>query len=97
MSEPTARIAQKGPARYEIRIQGHLDPRRLEPFENTTIVHLGDGETQIVSLVKDPSALHGLLNHLYNLGVTLLSVQRSAGLEENRRIGTKGVKWPTDP
>jgi len=68
-------------ARYEVRIQGHLDPRRLEPFENTTIAHLAGGETRIVSLLKDQAALHGLLNHLYNLGVTLLSVQRLADAE----------------
>jgi hypothetical protein len=68
-------------ARYQIRIQGHLDPCRLEPFEGTTIAHLAGGETQIVSLLKDQSALHGLLNHLYNLGVTLLSVQRLVDLE----------------
>jgi len=68
-------------ARYEIRIQGHLDPRRVEPFENTTIAHLAEGETRIVSVLKDQPALHGLLNHLYNLGATLLSVQRLAESE----------------
>jgi hypothetical protein len=72
---------RKDAARYEVRIRGHLELRRLEPFENTTIAHLSNGEARIVSLVKDQSALHGLLNHLYNLGVTLLSVQRLADLE----------------
>jgi len=76
---------QENAARYEVRIQGHLDPRRLDCFENTTIAHLSDGETRIVGLLKDQSALYGLLNHLYNLGVTLLSVQRSIGIEENKR------------
>jgi hypothetical protein len=67
-------------ARYEIRIQGHLDPRRLEPFEGTTIAAHPEGETCIAGRF-DPAALHGLLNHLYNLGVTLLSVQRLVDLE----------------
>jgi hypothetical protein len=76
---------REDPARYEIRIRGHLDPRRLEPFEETTIAHLAGSETRIESLLKDQAALHGLLNHLYNLGVTLLSVQRLAVPEENKR------------
>ena len=75
---------REGAAQYEIRIQGHLDPRRLEPFEGTTVVPLAGGETRIVSLLKDQSALHGLLNHLYNLGVTLLSVQRVTEFKEEQ-------------
>ena len=82
-------------ARYEVRIQGHLDPRRLEPFENATVAAYADGETCIAGRL-DPAALHGLLNHLYNLGVTLLSVQRSAGIEEDKRVAPKSVKWPVD-
>jgi hypothetical protein len=78
VSEHKTVIARReNAARYEVRIQGHLDPRRLEPFENTKIAHLAGGETRIVSLLKDQSALHGLLNHLYNLGVVLLSVHRA--------------------
>jgi hypothetical protein len=68
--------------RYEIRIQGHLAPRRLDCFENLEIAHHPDGETRIEGIL-DPSALYGLLNHLYHLGATLLSVQRAA---DPRRI-----------
>jgi len=64
--------------RYEIRIQGHLAPRRLACFENLEIAHHPDGETRIEGSL-DPSALYGLLNHLYNLGVALLSIQHVAG------------------
>jgi hypothetical protein len=63
-------------SRYEIRIQGHLAPRRLACFENLTITHRPDGETCIEG-VLDLSALYGLLNHLYNLGATLLSVHHA--------------------
>ena len=65
------------PSRYEIRIQGHLEPRRLDCFEDLAITYHPEGETRIEGIL-DPSALHGLLNHLYNLGVTLISVQRLA-------------------
>ena len=70
-------------ARYEIRVQGHLEPRRLDCFENLAIGHHPDGETSIAGRF-DPAALHGLLNHLYNLGVTLVSVRRLADLGGNR-------------
>jgi hypothetical protein len=64
---------------YEIRIQGHLAPRRLDCFEHLTISHHPGGETRIVGTFRDQSALYGLLNHLYNLGITLLSVNRVTG------------------
>ena len=68
-------------SQYEIRIQGHLAPRRLDCFEGLTITHHPDGETVLVGTFRDQSVLYGLLNHLYNLGITLLSVHRVAGLE----------------
>jgi hypothetical protein len=48
-----------------------------------TIAHHPDGQTYIEGTL-DPSALHGLLSHLYDLGVTLLSVQRLAEPEGNK-------------
>jgi len=68
------------PSRYEIRIQGHLAPRRLDCFEHLTVTHRPDGCTRIEGTL-DPAALYGLLNHLYNLGATLLSVHRVGELE----------------
>jgi hypothetical protein len=72
-------------APYEIRIQGHLAARRLCGFDNLTIVHDPNGETRLVGNFRDQSALYGLLNHIFNLGVTLLSVNRVAGSEEDQR------------
>jgi hypothetical protein len=68
-------------SRYEIRVQGHLAPRRLACFEILTITHHPNGETSLVGVFRDQSALYGLLNHLYNLGITLLSVHRVVGPE----------------
>ena len=65
------------PSRYEVRVQGHLEPRRLDCFANLQISHCESGETHVEGIL-DASALHGLLDHLYNLGVTLLSVQRAS-------------------
>lgn len=64
-------------SRYEIRVQGHLAPRRLDRFEGLTVAHHPDGETSLVGTFRDQSALYGLLNHIFNLGVPLLSVHRA--------------------
>ena len=61
---------------YEIRIQGHLAPRRLRWFDGLTVRHEPSGETVIVGPVRDQSALYGLLNWLHNIGAVLLSVRR---------------------
>jgi hypothetical protein len=67
---------------YEIRVQAHLAPRRLGAFEGLTITHCATGETRLVGAFRDQSALYGLLNHIFRLGVTLLSVNRMTRLDE---------------
>ena len=67
------------PSQYEIRIQGHLEPHRLDSYQPLTIAHLADGGTVLVASVRDQAALYGLLNHIYRLGVTLLSVNWVSG------------------
>ncbi|MEJ2733999.1 MAG: hypothetical protein P8189_10610 [Anaerolineae bacterium] len=64
------------PLQYEIRIQGHLAPRRLRRFEGLTIRHDTGGETVIVARFRDQAALYGLLSWFQRLGVTLLLVRR---------------------
>ena len=68
-------------SRYEIRVQGHLAARRLDCFEVSIAQHQ-DGETSLVGVFPDQSALYGLLNHIRNLGVTLLSVNRVVEMDE---------------
>jgi hypothetical protein len=65
-------------SRYEIRVQGHLASHRLDCFEELVVTHHPSGETRVVGTF-DPAALHGLLDHLYQLGVVLLSVQAVDG------------------
>jgi hypothetical protein len=64
------------PLQYEIRIQGHLAPRRLRHFEGLAVRHDAGGETVIVARFRDQAALYGLLSWLQRLGVTLLLVRR---------------------
>jgi len=63
---------------YEIRIKGHLDNRWTVWFEGLTIHILQDnGATLLVGPVVDQAALHGLLAKVRDLGMPLLSVNRT--------------------
>jgi hypothetical protein len=61
---------------YEIRIEGHLAPRRLRHFEGVTVRQEASGETVIEGCFRDQAALYGLLSWLQRLGATLLLVKR---------------------
>ncbi len=61
---------------YEICVQGQLDPDWAEWFDNFTLTHRPEGVTVLTGPVADQAALHGLLNKIRNLGVTLLSVNQ---------------------
>jgi hypothetical protein len=62
------------PSSYTIRIRGHLDPRRAAWFEGLAVTLLENGETLLVGPVADQAALHGLLDRIRDLNLTLLSV-----------------------
>jgi hypothetical protein len=64
------------PARYEIRIKGHLDARWADRFEGLRFAHESDGTTILSGPVVDQAALHGLLRRVRDLGMPLLSVIR---------------------
>jgi hypothetical protein len=62
------------PEYYEVKIKGHLDPRWSEEFADLTLTHLeGDG-TLLSGLLPDQAALHGLLERIRDLNLTLISV-----------------------
>ena len=65
-----------GAGRYEIRLAGHLDARWVTWFDGLTVSHAADGTTRIAGPVTDQAALHGLLQKLRDLGITLLSLTR---------------------
>ena len=59
---------------YEIKIAGHLDPHWSERFGGLQLTHLeGDG-TLLSGLLPDQAALHGLLEIVRDLNLTLISV-----------------------
>ena len=66
-----------GPARYEIRLQGHLDARWAAWFDGLDLTNETDGTTTIHGPVADQAALHGLLHKLRDVGLPLVSVTRT--------------------
>src|SRR3954470_23718108 len=65
-----------GPPRYEIRLQGRLDPRWAAWFDGLTLSTADDGTTALRGPVADQAALHGVLQKVRDLGLPLLSVTR---------------------
>ncbi len=60
--------------RYEIRVKGHLGSRWATWFDGMNLTAEDDGTTVIQGPVVDQAALHGLLQSLRDLGITLLSL-----------------------
>jgi hypothetical protein len=61
---------------YEIQVKGHLEAGWLDWFEGLQIQNLENGETSLIGLITDPLALRGVLDKLWALGLTLLSLRR---------------------
>jgi hypothetical protein len=73
MSGPSTN--EQEPARYELRIGGHLDDHWSAWFGGATLIRESDGTTTLRGPVLDQAALHGLLGRIRDLGVRLISVQ----------------------
>jgi hypothetical protein len=63
-----------GAVGYEIRIKDHLDTYWLEWFEGWSVTNLENGEVLLKSNFVDQSRLHGVLNKIRDLNLTLLAV-----------------------
>ena len=63
-----------GPPRYEIRLQGHLDPRWAVWFDGLCLTNESDGSTALRGAVVDQAALHGVLQKVRDTGLPLISV-----------------------
>ncbi len=79
---------------YEFRIKGHLDDRWLDWFEGMTLLSTQDSSTgldvtEIRANMADQPALHGFLNKIRDLNLTLLSIRKvqPAGLASSNGDG----------
>ena len=71
-----AKEGRDEPARYEIRLKGHLDTRWADRFEGLTITLDDNGTTRLTGPIVDQAALNGVLRKVRDLGTPLLSVTR---------------------
>ncbi len=59
---------------YEIRIMGHLDPSWSDWLGGLAIAPQTGDETLLTGLIVDQAALHGILDKLYAMNLSILSV-----------------------
>ena len=62
------------PTFYEIRIKGHLASSWADWFSGLTIDNLENGDAVLKGYLPDQAALHGILNRVNSLNLTLISV-----------------------
>ena len=61
---------------YEIHIKGHLDESWSDWLEGMEVKLLENGEMFLFGHIGDQAALMGILNKVYRLNLTLLSVSK---------------------
>lgn len=61
---------------YEIRVKGHLGENAAIWFEDFQIEYSDKGETILRGPIIDQAALHGILNCIRDLGLTLTLVRQ---------------------
>ena len=65
------------PEYYEIKIRGYLDQHWSDWFAGLKLTHMEGDETLLSGPLPDQGALHGLLERIRDLNITLISVTRS--------------------
>jgi hypothetical protein len=70
---------------YRLEVQGELSDQIGRLFEGMSLSY-NQGNTVLVGLVRDQAELHGLLQRVLDLGLTLLSVNAIEGGSANRLI-----------
>jgi hypothetical protein len=66
---------------YQIRIKGIVNRSIASLNDDLSILPQANNETLLVGTFIDQPALRGLLDHLWNLNLTILSVDRVAPSE----------------
>lgn len=68
-------MSSEWPAVYEIRVRGTLGDRWTAWFDGLEVTGDG-GETILVGRIEDQPALHGTLDRIRDLGLSITSVRR---------------------
>jgi hypothetical protein len=70
--------ASHSPGRYRIRVQGYLGPGWKEWLEGFSVDVEAGGVTTLVGSVADQAALFAALKRIRDMGLTLVSAERSS-------------------
>lgn len=84
-------------ARYEIRVKDHLSQHWYTWFEGWSITNLDEGEVLLSNTSVDQSGVHGILNKIRDLNLTLISVIRIPTKDchlDTTRVEIKGDSRP---
>ena len=73
-SEVELLASASGAGFFEIRVKGHLSPEWSDWLEGLEVELFDNGEMILSGTIVDQAALMGVLNKLYRLNLTLLSV-----------------------
>ena len=73
---------------YQIRIQGQIDESWSDWLGGLTITPQPDGETLLAGPIPDQAALHGILDKLYAMNLSILTVVQ---VRTGREKGDKNV------
>jgi hypothetical protein len=71
-----AHVAAGNSIQYEIRINCHLGDQWLDWFDGLAVTNLPNGEAALTGELADQAALHGVLNLIRDLGLTLIAVNQ---------------------
>jgi hypothetical protein len=71
------------PEYYEIKIKGHLDPCWSDWFMGLKFTYMEGNETLLSGPLPDQGALHGLLERIRDLNLTLISVASGGSPAQN--------------
>jgi len=72
---------------YQIQIKGHVDAAWTNWFFPLIVINEQDGEATLTGAVRDQAELHGLLERVFDLNLTLLSVKRMTNTVDEARPG----------
>ncbi len=61
---------------YRIRVKKTLDRHMIDWIGNLTLIPQENGETLLVGSFTDQPALRGFLDQLWNLNITVVTVER---------------------
>jgi len=64
------------PATYRIRVREGLERCFVDWMDDLTLIPQENGETLMISTFPDQPALRGFLDQLWNLNITVITVER---------------------